>query len=70
MRIKVKMIHTALIKINGIRSEIQEDLNNLELLRNELKDEKNKLKAELKILRRKQWIEDLNSIELEFREEL
>lgn len=63
------MIHTGLIKINGIREQITHDLEDLEKLRSGI-HEKQRAKLEHKIDQRKHWIKELNSIELELREEL
>lgn len=63
------MIHTALIKINGIRVKIDLELKELESMRKGI-NERQRANLEMKIANRKEWIEELNNIELEFREEL
>lgn len=63
------MIHTALIKINGIREQINHELEDLESMRKTIHD-KQRAKLEYRIEKRKHWIRELNTIQLEFREEL
>ena len=57
------MIHTALIKINGIKESIKLEVAELEAMRKGI-SERQRAKLEMKIANRKQWIKDLNFIDL------
>ena len=63
------MIHTALIKINGVRESIKLEVAELEAMRKGI-NERQRANLEMKIANRKLWVKELNDIELEFREEL
>ena len=63
------MIHTALIKINGVRESIKLEVAELEAMRKGI-NERQRANLEMKIANRKLWIKELNDIELDFREEL
>lgn len=63
------MIHTALIKINGLREKITLEVAELEAMRKGI-NERQRAKLEMKISHRKEWINELNSIDLDFRDEL
>ena len=63
------MIHTGLIKLNGIRTKINLEVAELEAMRKGI-NERQRANLEMKIANRKEWVKELNSIELEFREEL
>lgn len=63
------MIHTALIKINGVREAIKLEVAELEAMRKGI-HERQRAKLEMKITHRKNWINELDSIELDFRDEL
>jgi len=63
------MIHTGLIKLNGVRENIKLEVAELESLRKGI-NERQRANLEMKIANRKEWVKELNSIELEFREEL
>jgi hypothetical protein len=62
-------IHTALIKINGVREKICLEISELEHMRKGI-NERQRANLEMKISNRKLWVKELNDIELEFREEL
>ena len=63
------MIHTALIKINGIREKINLEVKEMEAMRSGI-NERQRANLEMKIANRKSWINELNEIELDFRVEL
>ena len=63
------MIHTGLIKLNGVRTKINLEVAELEAMRKGV-SERQRANLEMKIANRKEWVKELNSIELEFREEL
>ena len=63
------MIHTALIKVNGLRESITLEVAELESMRSGI-NERQRANLEMKIANRKLWIKQLNDIELELREEL
>jgi hypothetical protein len=63
------LIHTALIKINGLREKITLEVAELEAMRNGI-TERQRAKLEMKIAHRKEWVKELNDIELDFRDEL
>jgi len=62
-------LHTALIKVNGIREKIMLEKAELEHMRKGISD-KQRARLEMKISNYGLWIKELNDIELEFREEL
>ena len=62
-------LHTALIKVNGIREKIMLEKAELEHMRKGISD-KQRARLEMKISNYDLWIKELNDIELEFREEL
>jgi len=64
-----KMVHTALIKINGVRESIKLEVAELEAMRKGI-NERQRANLEMKIANRKLWVKELNDIELDFREEL
>jgi len=66
---KIIMIHTALIKVNGLRESITLEVAELESMRSGI-NERQRANLEMKIANRKLWIKQLNDIELELREEL
>jgi hypothetical protein len=66
---KRRMIHTALIKINGLKEKITLEVKELEAMRKGI-NERQRANLEMKIANRKDWVKELNFIELEFREEL
>jgi hypothetical protein len=66
---KRRMIHTKLIKLNGVREAIKLEIAELESMRKGI-NERQRAKLEMKIANRKQWIKDLDFSELEIREEL
>ena len=63
------MIHTGLIKINGVRESIKLEVAELEAMRKGI-NERQRANLEMKIANRKEWVKELDSIELELREEL
>ena len=63
------MIHTGLIKLNGVKVVLQDELKELENMRKGINDTQ-RAKLEKRIAIRKVMIENLCNIELEFREEL
>ena len=64
-----KMVHTALIKINGVIESIKLEVAELEAMRKGI-NERQRANLEMKIANRKLWVKELNDIELDFREEL
>jgi len=62
-------LHTALIKVNGIREKIMLEKAELEHMRKGISDNQ-RARLEMKISNYDLWIKELNDIELEFREEL
>ena len=64
-----KMIHTGLIKLNGVKVVLQDELKELENMRKGINDTQ-RAKLEKRIAIRKVMIENLCNIELELREEL
>ena len=63
------MLHLALIKINGVRESIKLEVAELESMRKGI-NERQRANLEMKISNRKEWVKELNSIDLEVREEL
>jgi len=63
------MIHTALIKINGVRESIKLEVAELEAMIKGI-TERQRAKLEMKISHRKEWVKELDSIELDLRDEL
>tara|TARA_R110002126_G_scaffold129114_2_gene271828 strand:- start:820 stop:1023 length:204 start_codon:yes stop_codon:yes gene_type:complete len=61
--------HTILIKLNGIRSKLQDELEDLQNKRKTINDKFRK-ELETRIGIRKQMIKDLNTIDLDIRSEL
>jgi hypothetical protein len=64
-----KMIHTGLIKLNGVKVVLQDELKELENMRKGINDTQ-RAKLEKRIAIRKVMIENLCNIELDFRSEL
>jgi hypothetical protein len=69
MKNKRYMIGLATIKIGGLITKISLEVAELEAMRNGI-NERQRANLEMKIANRKEWVKELNSIELEFREEL
>ena len=69
MKSKKYMLHTGLIKLNGVKVVLQDELKELENMRKGINDTQ-RAKLEKRIAIRKVMIENLCNIELEFREEL
>ena len=69
MKNKKTSIHTALIKLDGLRKEVNLEVKELEAMRKGVPDNQ-RAKLEMRISNRKKWINEINDIELEFREEL
>lgn len=63
------MIHTGLIKLNGVREAIKLEIAEMEAIRKGI-NERQRANLEMKISNRKLWVKELNDIELELREEL
>ena len=63
------MLHLALIKINGVKESIKLEVAELEAMRKGI-NERQRANLEMKIANRKEWVKELNSIDLEVREEL
>ena len=61
--------HTALIKLNGIRVKLQDELEDYESKRETIHDSR-RAELETKIGSRKVMISDLNSIELDIKDKL
>jgi hypothetical protein len=66
---KRRMIHTILIKINGIRVKLQDELEEFKNMRDNVSDSQ-RSKLETRIGSRESMIKELDIIELNIREEL
>ena len=66
---KRKMIHTGLIKLNGVREAIKLEIAEMEAMRKGI-NERQRANLEMKIANRKQWVKDLDFSDLELRGEL
>ena len=64
-----RMIHLGLIKLNGVREKIKLEVSELEAMRKGI-NERQRANLEMKIANRKEWVKELNDIELDFRSEL
>jgi hypothetical protein len=63
------MLHSALIKINGIRVKLKDELEEFERIRKGVNDNQ-RAKLETRIGSRKSMIKELDIIEMNIREEL
>ena len=64
-----KTTHDKLIRLNGVREDLKEDLKDLEFMRPNISDSQ-RPRLEIKIERLKKYIKDLDFTDLELREEL
>ena len=63
------MTHTTLIKLNGVRAKLQDELKEFEDMRKGVNDNQ-RAKLETRIGSRKSMIKELDIIEMNIREEL
>ena len=63
------MTHTTLIKLNGVKAKLQDELEELRNMRNGINDNQ-RSKLEIRIGSREVMIKELEIIELNIREEL
>lgn len=61
-------IHSILIKLNGVREGINLEVAELQQMRKGI-NERQRANLEMKITNRKHWIKELNTMELDLREE-